>query len=531
MGQIAQLPHKNGVGKTASQQMGRLHDRMFRPFLLESALEIHSREDAIRFLESRLNYERAKSVPYNEERFKLDSMRQLLTRLGDPDRDFPIIHIAGTKGKGSTATMIASVLSASGRRTGLYTSPHLERLEERFRVDGKICSEQELIALVRAIQPAVEALEQEVAPVPDRWGPTYFEMVTAMAMLHFSRQGAEAAVLEVGLGGRLDSTNVCMPVVSVITSISFDHTQQLGNTLAEIAGEKGGIIKPGVPVVSGVVQEEPRRVIERIAQDRGCCISQLGVDFHVRYHPLKLDATMEKDSGSFRLQAEIDYAEGFDALHDEEHWTLPRLSLGLIGRHQAVNAAIALATLRQLQKGNGLSWEITEEAIREGLANAHQHCPARLEVISLSPTVVMDVAHNPASIAATVQVLRESFFSFASAGQDQEKQRDEPHKQPRLLMFAATQDKDFPAMLRLLLPHFNQVIFTRYRNNPRAVPPAELAKVAEEIFAELGKSAKQTITDDPATACAIAQSWMTPQHLVCVTGSFFLVSEVRAIWG
>ena len=225
------------------------------------------RADALQFLLGRENYERWQKMPYDPARMGIERMRQLLEAIGSPQENLPIVHVAGTKGKGSTAAMIAAALSAAGYRTGLFTSPHLERIEQRIAIDGQPCTAEEFTALLELLRPAVDTLDRRAAE--GRSGPTFFEIVTAMAFLHFSRKKVQAAVLEVGLGGRLDATNVCQPTVSVITSISFDHTQQLGNTLAAIAGEKAGIIKPGVPVVSGVVQVEARNVIRQACQKTG----------------------------------------------------------------------------------------------------------------------------------------------------------------------------------------------------------------------------------------------------------------------
>src|SRR5262245_30142218 len=229
------------------------------------------RQAALDWLMGRINYERTAFIPYQDRQLKLDRMRQLLTRLGQPDAGMKIVHIAGTKGKGSTSAMIAGILTAAGFRTGLFSSPHLERIEERFAVDAEPCTAAELVALVDRLRPVVRSMDEEAAAEGDAaGGPTYFEATTAMALLHFVERGVDAAVLEVGLGGRLDSTNVCLPAVCVITSISFDHTKQLGNTLASIAREKAGIIKPGVPVVCGVTDLEPQSVIAAIAREHGC---------------------------------------------------------------------------------------------------------------------------------------------------------------------------------------------------------------------------------------------------------------------
>ena len=240
---------------------------------------------AAEFLTSRIDYERATAVSYDPRDFCLDRMRELLDRLGNPQRGLPIIHIAGTKGKGSTAAMIASILRAAGFHTGLYSSPHLDSLEERLMVDGAICPADELVGLVNRVRPVVAAMDDAGGAGRGSKRPTYFEIVTALALLRFALCRVDAAVLEVGMGGRLDSTNVCDPLVSVITNISFDHTQQLGNTLAAIAREKAGIIKPDTPVVSGVLSDEPRQVVAEVARVQGCRLVQLGKDFDYTYRP------------------------------------------------------------------------------------------------------------------------------------------------------------------------------------------------------------------------------------------------------
>jgi dihydrofolate synthase/folylpolyglutamate synthase len=447
-------------------------------------------QSAKEFLEGRINYERASTIPYREGAFRLDRMHELMRRLGNPQDRLRIVHVAGTKGKGSTSAMIAAVLSAAGYRTGLYTSPHLERLEERFRIDGQPCSASELAALVDRVRPIVEQLDAAGQQCdPPEPGPTYFEITTAMALVHFAQAGTDAAILEVGLGGRLDSTNICQPQVSVITSISFDHMAQLGTTLAEIAGEKAGIIKPGVSVVSGVTDDEPRRVIAEVARKCGSRLIQLGVDFDFQYHPARL-LDQPAESCSIDFQQKID-----DLLHRTDD-----IKLGLLGRHQAANAAVTLAVLDELR---AQGWRIPEEAIRHGLAELRW--PARVEVISHNPTVILDAAHNTASIASLLETLQESFAA-----------------RRRILIFATTQDKDVGGMLRLLLPQFENVIFTRYVTNPRAVAPDEMASMAADISA-----AKCTVCPDPHAAWQTACELTTPEDLICITGSFFLAAEMR----
>jgi dihydrofolate synthase/folylpolyglutamate synthase len=392
--------------------------------------------------------------------------------------------------------MVASVLNAGGWRTGLYTSPHLEQLEERFTVAGRQCSADQLVRLLATIQPAVQQMDREAAAVGDRHGPTYFEITTAASLLHFRREQADCAVLEVGLGGRLDSTNVCLPLVSVITSISFDHMKQLGDTLAKIAREKAGIIKPAVPVVTGVTAAEPLAVIARRAEQQHAPLVALNRDFQFTYFSGAGDTG---DAASALSASRMDYSEQIDG----RVWQLEQLQLGMPGRHQAANAAVAVATLSQLRR---LGWDIEDQAIRDGLQAAR--CPARIEVVSHHPTVVLDAAHNDASVAALLQVLNE-YFPAA----------------PRVLVFASSVDKDAPAMLKQLLPQFDHVVFTRYWNNPRAAEPQQLAELAVPL--DGGDRARIHVAADPAAAWELVETLVTPSHLVCVTGSFFLAAEIR----
>ena len=443
---------------------------------------------ALAYLFGRINYERAPAGSYGARQFKLERMHDLLAAVGNPHHGMRIVHVAGTKGKGSTSAMIAAALSAAGRGTGLFTSPHLVNLEERIAIDGRACASEDLVRLVSHLRPVVDAMDDDAAHYPDECGPTYFELTTVMALLHFAQRKVEAAVLEVGLGGRLDSTNVCTPAISVITSISFDHQRQLGNTLAEIAFEKAGIIKPGVPVVSGVTGDEPRTVIERVCAERGSRLMQLGRDFDYRYYP-------PHQVDHYPQSGKIDFEH-----HRDRAQSCAALPLGLLGPHQAANAAVALATFAELREAG---WPISESAARAGIADAR--APARIEVIGRQPTIIIDAAHNVASVEALLSTLDTSFAP-----------------QPRLLIFATTQDKDVRGMMAQLLPRFDVVLLTRYRNNPRGVPTEELAAIA----AELGGSHCR-VCDDPATAWDAARQILTPDHLLCVTGSFFTAAEMR----
>lgn len=450
-----------------------------------------ARRRAVEFLVDRIDYERSAAVPYEERQYKLGRMRDLLERIGRPDRKLTIVHVAGTKGKGSTSALVAAALTASGHSCGLFTSPHLERLEERFVVDGRMCEGGELAALVERLRPIVATMDAELArSSPPEPGPTYFELTTAIALLYFVECGATHAVLEVGMGGRLDSTNVCQSAVSVITSISLDHTRELGDTLAKIAWEKAGIIKPGVPVVSGVIDEEPRAVVRRVAAERGCRLVELGTDFTFRYRPphdlqiADAPGLLDVDLGSV-----------------ERRKTISAIPLRLAGRHQAANAAVAWAVLEELRRA-GL--ELSEAAIRR--AWEALHWPGRVEVVSRRPCVVFDAAHNTASAQALVDTLRESFSA-----------------RRKVLLFATTQEKDVAGMLRVLLPEFDEVVLTRYRHNVRAVPVEELACIASELR-ELGC---RTAADPSAAWDAVHELTPADDDLICVTGSFYLLGQVR----
>ncbi len=460
--------------------------------------------DGLQFLLGRENYERWRTIPYDPARMGLDRMRRLLEAIGSPQRNLPVVHVAGTKGKGSTSAMIAAALSAAGYRTGLFTSPHLERIEQRMAIDGQPCAAEEFALLVDLLRPAVETLDSRTAQ--GQSGPTFFEIVTAMAFLHFQRQTVQAAVLEVGLGGRLDATNVCQPVVSVITSISFDHVQQLGNTLAAIAGEKAGIIKPGVPVVSGVVEPEARDVIREVCRKGGCRLVERDTDFAFDYHPpqhLEREDACGKVVYEHAATADLIGPIGpirpigpmFGGVQEAYSLTLP-------GRHQAANAATALATLDVLREAR---WNIPAAAARGALAGLSW--PARVQVVLRRPAVVLDAAHNVASIQALVETLGESFSAAR-----------------RLLIFATTHDKDLRGMLQCLLAHFDEVYFTRYSNNSRAVPPAELQQAAEELTGR-----RWPAFDEPAAAWEAARRSATAGDLICITGSFFLAAEMGPI--
>ena len=442
-------------------------------------------QDSLDFIYGRLNYER-QGMPRLVGELRLGRMRRLLKRLGDPQAFYKIVHVAGTKGKGSTSTMIAGALVASGRRTGLYCSPHLTRLEERFKIDGREASPADLVALTETLRPVVAEFDAEGTANAHR-GPTFFEITTAMGLLHFARSGAEAVVLEVGLGGRLDSTNVVRPAVSVITNISFDHTKQLGHTLGAIAREKAGIYKRGRPALSGALGSEPREVIRAVAGLRRAPFHEIGRDFHFEYRP-PTPPLRKPTAGRVHVRTwRTDWGE---------------IVLPLLGSHQAHNAAVALATLDLLGE-QGI--DVRPEHVARAFSVLS--FPARVEILGSAPWVVVDGAHNLASAQALAETLRECIPPAS-----------------RTLVFGTTREKDLKGQLRVLLPGADRVVATQYVENPRAVPPGEIVEAVAEL-----NGPQAVLTYHPAEALAVARAITPEDGLICVTGSLFLAAEVRSV--
>jgi len=439
------------------------------------------------WLATRIDYER--TPPGGTAAFGLHRMRRLLAAVGNPHRGMPVVHVAGTKGKGSTVAMLDTILDEAGYRTGRYLSPHIHAMEERICVAGEPIGAADLAAAAGVVRPAVEQIDAAAARRAAR-GPTWFEIVTALAFVHFARARVSLAVLETGIGGRLDATNVVRPLVSVITSISLDHVELLGNSVAKIAAEKAGIIKRGRPVVSGAEQPAARRVIAAVAARRRARLVQLGRDFSCRHEPaadLLLPGTLVFTAGPPGEAPPL------------------QLPLGMAGRHQAANAALAVVAAATLDRAG---FPVPAAAIARGLARAR--LPARIETIAQRPLVIVDAAHNVASIES----LLETVASVIAP------------RRPRVLLFAAPRDKQLPEMLALTRGQFEHVVLTRSLRSQRAAPIEQLVAACRTA----GLS-RPRIAATPAAGLALARKLAGRSGSVVVAGSFVLAAEVREAAG
>ncbi|HEX7629010.1 MAG TPA: folylpolyglutamate synthase/dihydrofolate synthase family protein [Candidatus Methylomirabilis sp.] len=412
----------------------------------------------------------------------LATVERLLALVGDPQAGLPCVHVGGSNGKGSTAAMLDAMCRAAGRRTGLYSSPHLLSFTERIRVDGAPIGEAEIVALTERLETVASAhFASETTEPPDGClpHPTFFELTTVMAFLHFRQQAVNAAVIEVGLGGRLDATNVIRPRVAVITNIALEHQEYLGTTLAEIAREKAGIIKTGVPVVTGARGE----ALEVISETAG----RLGA-------PL----TVVPESYHWTVRASGFAGQTFDLRGPRREYE--GLRIPLAGRHQVENAVLAVAVAETLDE-QGIP--LDETAIRRGLTEVEW--PGRLQVVRERPRIVLDGAHNPAGTEALAAFLAE--------------RRAETRR--LILVFGVLQDKDWKAMLGRLAPLADEIILTR-PPTARAADPAELLPVARRF-------ARAIAVLDPAEALQLARVTARAEDTILVTGSLYTVAAVLRI--
>ena len=419
------------------------------------------------YLYSFVDYSLKHSSELAKADFNLDRMFALMQSLGNPQNTYPIIHVAGTKGKGSTSALCASSLKVAGYKVGLYTSPHLLEYTERIQINGEPITHEQLVELVEEIKPYVAKIEML----------TTFEITTALAFLAFGKYGVNAAVFEVGLGGRLDATNIVTPQVSVITSLSYDHTAVLGNTLTLIAGEKAGIIKNGVPVISSPQKEEALAVLERVAALKNSRFTLVGRDVKFELIESSLDGQ------TFNLQPS----------------NLPTFNIPLLGSHQVENAATAYAAL----KASGIP--ITDEQIQKGFSQVQWR--ARFEIARRDPPVIFDSAHNQDSFAKLSETLQTYF----------------PDKMVYLI-FGASEDKNIPGMFAEMKSRIKKIIITR-ADHPRALEVEKIQQLVEQAGAE-----SETLTPVKSALARALELSSKDGSIVLSAGSMIVTAEVMSAW-
>jgi dihydrofolate synthase / folylpolyglutamate synthase len=431
--------------------------------------------ESVRYLLS-LGRELAAPTQAATAKFNLENISILAGSLGHPEQKYPSVHIAGTNGKGSTAAFLESILRQAGLRTGLYTSPHLERINERIRINGDEILDEAFAAVFSQIHSKIEEL---LAAGTLRAHPTFFECVTAIAFKYFAEAGVEFAIFETGLGGRLDSTNIVTPKVSVITRIDFDHENFLGHSLPEIAAEKAGIIKPGVPVVLAGQREEALQVLLTKAHE--------------------LDAPVIEAAGAFRIDSQ-QMVEGRvrATLHEISSGAQFKIAPQLAGHFQLQNALNALAAALVLQSA-GL--RITDSAIEKGIATAIW--PGRIEKVYSSPDIYLDGAHNPSAARELAAFLAENL-----------------PKRKIIMIFGALRDKAVDEIAGILFPLAAEVIFTEPHTS-RSISASQLAEIAGHHAAHF------TVIPDSTQALAAAMAKAAPSDVICITGSLYLVGELR----
>ncbi len=433
-------------------------------------------QSTLDYLYSFVDYSLTRSLRYSPEKFDLGRMVALADALGAPHRQYPVVHVAGTKGKGSTCAMIASVLQTAGYKVGLYTSPHLVDYTERIQVNRQPVSHEQLVALVARLKPEVAKIERL----------TTFELTTAAAFLLFAEEKVDIAVVEVGLGGRLDATNIVDPLVSVITSLSLDHMNVLGDTLEKIAAEKGGIIKPGRPVVVAHQKAEAAAVLKKIAKERHAPILFTDDAYFA-------SLTRHSLAGQeFMVRS----AAGNNGSSQASHFSLP-----LLGAHQVQNALTAYAALKVINK-TGI--KISSAAIRKGFGAVSW--PGRFEILQNDPLVVIDSAHNLDSAEKLAQTIRDYLPGRSIS-----------------LVFGASEDKDVTGMLGALSPVIERVMVTQ-SVHPRSYDAVQLAEAARKFGLP--------VAVDPQLESALEQAFasLKPDGALVITGSIFIAAGARQYW-
>jgi len=443
---------------------------------VKSKKAFKSYQQAIGYLFARTDYEKQERLRYNVTTFNLKRMQKLLSLLGNPHKKIHTVHIAGTKGKGSTATMLARMLEANSYDVGLYTSPHVVHLHERITVNAKMISDSEMCGLLNRVYAPVEKISKTDPP-------TFFEIMTALAFMYFLDKAVDIAVIETGLGGRLDSTNVIKPKVVGITSLSIDHQNLLGDNIDSIAKEKAGIFKRGVPAIT--VQQEPSamRVLKSQATAVKAPLSVTGsdIDFSQRFE------TSREHGPHTRICLTT-------ATSKFEHLRVP-----MHGKHQAINCGLALAMLDKLKSAG---YKIDNDKAAKGLHKVS--LAGRMEMIWDDPRIMIDAAHNAASIHALIHAIGQNI----------------PYDS-MVVIFGCNSDKDVKGMLERLQYGADKVIFTR-SNSPKAVSPDDLAEMYTEICGKMYQTAPSL-----GQALQIAKNAVSKEDLICITGSFYLIGQAK----
>jgi len=444
-------------------------------------------QEALDYLYKFIDYSMTRNMRYSEEKFNLDRMHNFMSLFDNPQTKYPVIHVAGTKGKGSTSALIASALYEQGYKVGFYTSPHLHDFCERIQVNFKPMLHQEMVDIVEEMKPKIPLVEEI----------TTFELMTSMAFLYFVQKEVDIAVIEVGLGGRLDATNVVKPLVSVITSLSLDHINVLGDTLAKIAFEKGGIIKENIPVVISPQKDEALLVLKKIAEERNSPLYQVGKDY------LYAQAAKSLSGQNFYVWPKEDQiaVNAYIESAGREDWEPTKFQIPLLGFHQVQNAATAYTTLMVL-RNSGL--KIDDQNVRKGFANVVW--PGRFEILSRRPFFVVDSAHNRESALRLRNAIDDYFPGI-----------------PVVLIFGASEDKDIDGMLVELVPRVKVVITTK-SIHPRAISPESLVEKVNQL------GVRAIPTQSLEEAFELSHKLAGKENLILVAGSIFVAGGMRDIW-
>lgn len=444
-------------------------------------------QQSLDYLYSYIDYSLTRSFRYSPEKFDLKRMEILLEKLGNPHEKYKIIHIAGTKGKGSTAAFIETILRTAGYKTGLYTSPHMIDFRERIRLCGEKVPKREFVGLVEKIKPIAENIERI----------TTFELTTAIGFLFFANMNVDVAVVEVGMGGRLDATNVVTPLVSVITQISYDHTDILGKTLNAIAHEKGGIIKNNIPTVLAPQKELAYEELINITKIRNSSVTNVGDDYRFSSYKRSLDCQII-NLWSVKDQLKMN---AFLTDPQKSNWKPIQAKLPLLGYHQIVNAATAYSAIQVIRK---FAIQVTDRDILEGFNNTSW--PGRFEVIKKDPPLIIDSAHNPES-ALMLRLTIEDYLKVV----------------PAILLFGASEDKDVHGMLEYLIPRMDEIVVTE-STHPRMMKAQEVYKICQQLG---GKAKCLPHIEDAYDYC---REKAGNEKAIIVGGSIFVAAAMKELW-